>query len=423
MKWIWACVLATLLAVSVTYAGVASGAPNSRKQKAAAEFKRAKLRKKLKVLKREIKKTERAKDNVANTLAASKTAIAKANRDLRHLSKEQRRTQKQLRKLTSKETRLEITIAEQQKRLARLLRGMHREGDNQHLKLLLSGDNPNRISRELHYMGYVTQAQAHLISQLRANLQAIEQNRVQTQSAKTQLDKIALKKRAKKKVLEKEKARRSALLSRLAKKLTAKRREVKRLQRNQKRMTVLVNRLSRLIAKRKREAAAARKRRKWVKNQKKSTRKQKMLVNRVEPKASNDPKDGVFARQRGRLRLPVRGTITERFGRRKGGGPAHKGLFIRTKRGAKIKAVATGKVVFADWLRGFGNLIIIDHGSDYMTIYGNNQTLYKKEGDAVKTGDVIAVVGNSGSHTHSGLYFEMRRRGRAFDPLRWVTIR
>ena len=89
---------------------------------------------------------------------------------------------------------------------------------------------------------------------------------------------------------------------------------------------------------------------------------------------------------------------------------------------SEIKAVASGRVVFADWLRGFGNLIIVDHGGQYMTIYGNNQSLYKRAGDAIKSGDTIASAGNSGGNEQSGLYFEMRHQGRAFDPLGWVRL-
>jgi septal ring factor EnvC (AmiA/AmiB activator) len=85
--------------------------------------------------------------------------------------------------------------------------------------------------------------------------------------------------------------------------------------------------------------------------------------------------------------------------------------------------VAGGQVVFSEWLRGFGNLIIIDHGSQYMTIYGNNQSVLKQAGDVVKMGDVIASAGNSGGNEQSGLYFEMRHRGRAFDPLGWISTR
>ena len=85
--------------------------------------------------------------------------------------------------------------------------------------------------------------------------------------------------------------------------------------------------------------------------------------------------------------------------------------------------MATGRVVFAEWMRGFGNLMIIDHGQSYLTIYGNNEALLKQVGDAVTTGDAVATVGNSGGNADSGLYFEIRHQGKAFDPLRWVSLK
>ena len=130
-----------------------------------------------------------------------------------------------------------------------------------------------------------------------------------------------------------------------------------------------------------------------------------------------------FASLRGQLHLPVRGDVLAKFGSKRGDGPSWKGLFIRAPEGTEVKAVAGGRVVFADWLRGFGNLIIVDHGDEYMTIYGNNQAVLKRPGDLVKAGDAIASAGNSGGNEQSGLYFEMRHQGRAFDPLGWVTVR
>ena len=84
--------------------------------------------------------------------------------------------------------------------------------------------------------------------------------------------------------------------------------------------------------------------------------------------------------------------------------------------------VAAGRVVFADWLRGFGNLLIVDHGEDYLTIYGSNESVFKAVGDQVQTGDVVATVGATGGSTESGLYFEIRRQGKPFDPLKWVSL-
>ena len=104
-------------------------------------------------------------------------------------------------------------------------------------------------------------------------------------------------------------------------------------------------------------------------------------------------------------------------------GVSWKGLFIKSPVGNEVKSVASGVVVFADWLRGFGNLLIIDHGNDYMSLYGYNQSLLKQVGDEVKAGDTVAAVGNSGGSETSGLYFELRHRSKPFDPLSWSTVR
>ena len=116
--------------------------------------------------------------------------------------------------------------------------------------------------------------------------------------------------------------------------------------------------------------------------------------------------------------------MTNRFGRkRQDGGISWKGLFIRAKEGASVKSVAGGQVVFAEWMRGFGNLIIVDHGSGYMSLYGNNQTILKNVGEDVNGGDVIAAVGNTGGNKSNGLYYELRKKSVPFDPLQWSSLR
>ena len=142
------------------------------------------------------------------------------------------------------------------------------------------------------------------------------------------------------------------------------------------------------------------------------------ICNNTEP--SQEFSGASFAALRGKLRLPVRGDVMNRFGSsREDSGISWKGLFIKANEGAEVKSVATGRVVFADWLRGFGNLIILDHGDGYMSLYGNNQALLKQVGDNVRAGDVIASVGNSGGNQTNGLYYELRSQSRPFDPLSW----
>jgi septal ring factor EnvC (AmiA/AmiB activator) len=433
----------------------AQKATDRSKQKKIAESERADLRQKLNTLKRSIDKTETAKSYAADALAQSEEAISDAKRNLNDLAQEQRQTEAKLSELSKQQAALQKIVDAQQTQLAKLLREQYVAGNEDRIKLLLSGDNPNRINRELQYMGYVSRAQASLIESLRANLAAIEENQAEVQNAKQELDEIATEAREQHAILQKEKAQRSALLAQLSSKLTAQRKEAGAIERDERRLSSLVDKLAVLIQEqRKAEAAAAEKRR-----QERIARAQAEREKRqAQAKARNTPdrtangkisnpdaieddeppsktlarneltpdagvQDGAFAALRGRLRLPVRGDLVAKFGSKRGDGPSWKGLFIRAEEGSEVKAVAAGRVVFAEWLRGFGNLIIVDHGGQYMTIYGNNQSVLKHAGDAVKSGDVIASTGNSGGNEQSGLYFEMRHQGRAFDPLSWVTIR
>jgi septal ring factor EnvC (AmiA/AmiB activator) len=116
--------------------------------------------------------------------------------------------------------------------------------------------------------------------------------------------------------------------------------------------------------------------------------------------------------------------VAGRYGNpRADGGPPWTGLFILARAGEEVRAVAAGRVVFADWLRGFGNLLIIDHGGAYMSLYGYNESLFKQVGDVIHAGDAVAAVGNSGGTADSGLYFELRHEGRPLDPASWIGVK
>lgn len=455
MRTVPALVLLALLAGIHTGAHAQKSTDRS-KQKKIAESERADLRQKLTTLKRSIDKTETAKSSAAEALAKSEEAISDAERSLRDLSEEQQQTQAKLRNLSAQQAALQKIVEAQQSQLAKLLREQYVAGNEDRIKLLLSGDNPNRINRELQYMGYVSRAQAVLIESLRSNLQAIEINQAEVQNAKDELDEIAAEARAQHATLQKEKSQRATLLAQLSNKLSSQRKEVGNIERDERRLSSLVDKLAVLMQEqRKAEAAAAEKRRQETAARARQERERRLAQSRkngkpdeqaasgkiANPNAIEDDEppakalsrneltpdagvhDGAFAALRGRLHLPIRGDLIAKFGNKRGEGPTWKGLFIRADEGTEVKAIAAGRVIFAEWLRGFGNLIIVDHGSQYMTIYGNNQSVLKHAGDAVKSGDVIASTGNSGGNEQSGLYFEMRHQGRAFDPLGWVTIR
>ncbi|MDY7576384.1 murein hydrolase activator EnvC family protein [Actimicrobium sp. CCI2.3] len=441
----------------LTLASAAKVSERSR-EKEAAEAQRAELLRQLGTLQSTINRTEAESDQATEALGKSARAISEANRALHELDAEQVQTERKLKQLSDEQAGLAKRVSNQQTQLSRLLRGQYVAGNDDRIKLLLSGDNPNRINRDLEYLGYVSQAQATLISTLRGDLLAIERNKAEAEEAQRALADIVVEAREQRTALENEKASRATLLASLSTKLASQRKQASDLKRDDQRLSGLVSKLDELIeAQRKADAAAAEQRRlkqladaqaeqarKQAQQDRKRARpapnalasnpdaidddeppKKLALRNELRPEAGVEGGNAGlnFGGLRGKLRLPVKGDIVTRFGAARGEGPDSKGLFIRAAEGTEIRVIAEGKVVFADWLRGFGNLLIVDHGNQYLTIYGNNQSVLKRPGDVVKSGDTIATAGNSGGNEQSGLYFEMRHQGRAFDPLGWVTTR
>ena len=424
--------------------GTSLAASNSRAlQKNKAESERAELQQKLKSLKSDINKTESAKDQASDALAQSEQAISEANRSLRDLQNEQASTEQKLQQLIDAQQRLADKVDKQKKQLSDFLRRQYMRGDSDRIKLLLSGDNPNRINRELQYMSYVSQTQAKMIEELRTSLKAVERNTLDAQEAKIELDEIAEEEKDHKAALEKEKKKRSSLLAQLADKLHAQKKQADSLQKDEQRLSNLVSRLNQLIEEQiKADQAKAALEEKQRQERIAAAQKEKARLaslGKKPPKASNPnaidadeapkqvkaetPPAGEFDKLKGQLRLPVKGELIAKFGTRRGDGPSWKGLFIKASEGTEVKAVAPGKIIFADWYKGYGNMIIVGHGDQYMSIYGNNQAVLKHVGDTVKAGDVIASAGNSGGNEESGLYFEIRHQGRAFDPLNWIVVK
>jgi septal ring factor EnvC (AmiA/AmiB activator) len=459
-------------ALSIATAQAATRPTARSKQKAEAEAQRAGIQQKLNALKKDISRTESEKDDAADELADSEEAISDANRSLRELGGEQAATNAKLQDLAAQQERLAKTIALQKQQLAKLLREQYVAGNEDRIKLLLSGDNPNRINRDLQMMAYVSQAQAKLLGSLRTNLAAVEANQAEAQNAKDELEEIAQEQRQQKSLLEKEKTRHASLLANLSSKLVAQRKEANKLEQDAQRMSGLVDRLTRLIREQEIAAAAERKRqqelaaarakaaaeakahalarakeqqaererlaREAAKNGK--PYKPPAPVKEEEPQVAEQPAEtpppaksaetalaadlpsGAFESLRGRLATPISGTLAARFGAKRADGPAWRGVFIKAPEGTDVRAVGPGRIVYAKWMRGWGNMIIVNHGGEYLSIYGFNETLLKHEGDSVKAGEVIASAGSTGGNGESGLYFELRHLGKPIDPAGWVKF-
>jgi septal ring factor EnvC (AmiA/AmiB activator) len=359
------------------------------------------LRSRIEALQKELEKSESSKSDAADALRDSERAISRANRRLFELANESKRINTKIRELQKQSSELEKRIASERESLAKLIYRQYIAGQPESLRLLLNRQNANETARQLHYLGYVSRARAKLIASLRSSLEELNDLTQQQRNQSAQLAQLEKEAAGQKKKLEKQKRKRQRVLSKTSDDIARQRNEISKLKRDEQRLTTLIKKLAE-EAERRRQAAR--------------------LKNQSLPDASLG--NAAFRKLKGKLRLPVIGELTNRYGRpRKDTGLSWKGLFIAAKEGNEVKAIAPGQVVYADWLRGFGNLLILDHGSGYMSLYGNNEALFRRVGDTLNAGDTIASVGDSGGSAESGLYFELRHNGKPFDPLPWVRLK
>lgn len=378
------------------------------------------LKQRLQSLQREFRAAEEHRSEAADELRQSERSISEAVRQLRELEQEQRRANADLTALQEASAATEKRIEQQQANLSEAIRASHQRGQSDALKLMLSGRDPNQTARDLRYLASLSRAQLELIDSLKTDLAKLEDLKTEASKKSAVLAELREARLKEQNKLQSERNEREKLLSKLAAQIKKQRSEIATLKRDEQRMTQLVERLNRLVAeKAAREKAAREKAAKAAKAPAKPAARPPLGVNTRTPEAFQTDKP--FSRLKGSLSLPVKGELMNRFGApREEGGVSWKGLFIRATQGSVVKAIAAGQVVFSEWLRGFGNLIIVDHGEGYMSLYSNNESLYKQVGDPVQPGDAIASVGNSGGQSDSGLYFEMRHQSRPINPMHWV---
>ncbi len=369
------------------------------------------LRGRIDSLRRDLAKTEESKSYAADQLRETESAISDTNRRLHELGGERTQVQGQLGELETQGQRLDRQTAAQQNQLARLLSRQFVGGDSDALQLILAGRDPNQAARDRYFLTQLSQAKADLIQQLRgvaAEKKKLADDARERQAKLADIERRAQESRAQ--LLDRKKQRQTTL-AKIADRIKSQRREIDSLKRDEQRLGKLIAGLARIAPSKK--GAAPKVGAGGTASHAKS---------HAPTLKNNDPGAiGAFGALRGKLRWPVKGDLAGRFGSpRAEGGTSWKGLFIRAGEGAEVRAVAAGTVVFSDWLRGFGNLLVVDHGDDFLSVYGNNESLLTAVGSAVKSGEQVATAGNSGGNPESGLYFELRHRGQPFDPLKWL---
>jgi septal ring factor EnvC (AmiA/AmiB activator) len=391
---------AAALLLLLSLAPVALAAPA--KDAAASEARLKSLRERIEKLQADLSAAQESRGEARDRLRESDRALSEAHRALFELRQQRKDLEARLGSIEDREAKASAALERQKALAAKLLRLQYEQGATDRLRLILEGRDPQTASRHLHYYGYIQRARADLITGLRREEQELAGLQEEARARRDELAANEAGQARESRRLEKERAQRAAAVAKISGEISRGRKRIGSLKRDEARLAKLVERIARELAEQSRAAG-----------------KNGEPVDRV---ADASLAARPFASLKGKLHLPVRGRLMNHYGdRREATGTAWKGLFIRAVTGETVRAVADGIVVYADWLRGFGNLLILDHGGGYMSLYADNEGLLRKVGEKVRAGDPVASVGASGESADSGLYFELRRDGKPFDPLKWTA--
>ena len=379
----WTRLLALLLLAGLACASPAQDTPSGSDEAGLVERLTA-IRVDLAKAERERSERADAVDRSMADLARIERQIALRNQTLKKLAEEAAAAEAKLVELLAERARQETALSGEKESLAALLRSTYALGRLDTLKLVLAQDQLADTGRLLAYQTQLQQVRLSRIDRVRELLQSLEALRLETESARAALETVRVAEAQNLQALEVERKQRRAILVELKSALAKVEARVDELDRDRGEIEDLLAQLRDVIG----------------------------------DVPSLLPGDRPFAELKGQMPRPLAGNILLGFGQ-KHLGRASAGVRIAATRGAQIRAVARGRVAFADWLRGYGLLLILDHGDGYMSLYGRCESLLASEGAWVDAGAAIALAGDSGGASETALYFELRHRGQALDPAAW----
>lgn len=354
----------------------------------AAELER--LRNRIERLQKGLNKTIDHRDNEREELRKLDVEIGVLVRTLRDLDRRLRGQSARLETLREQQRSARSQLQQQHDTLAQQIRATFAMGRQEYVKLLLNQDDPTAVSRVLTYYQYLGRARAQHIAGTRVVLDKLRNLKEGVEQQQRELQALHTAKVQRKQALEAAHEKRSKVVAMLGRRVHDQTEEIARLRADEQRLQRLLEQLQDYLA-----------------------------------GVPRDPSfDSRFRDFRGKLPLPTRGKFLAHFGEpKKSGNLRWKGVLVGGREGQNVISVARGRVAFADWLRGFGLLLILEHGDGYMTLYGYNQSLYTQVGDWVEAGQVIASLGNTGDVPEAGVYFEIRHQGQPRDPQQWLRKR
>jgi septal ring factor EnvC (AmiA/AmiB activator) len=341
-------------------------------------------------LKQAIDVKEDSKSQYIKQLKTIERNIGTVNQKVRAIGKKIGDKKSELAKLRKTRLKHQRQLSQENDYLAEQVYTAFTLGKQEKVKLLFSQQDPQALQRNLVYYQYFSNARVELINGVQRNIDKILETEQLIQHARLDLEKSQQALGEQKKQLNKDLGKRKKIIGSLAKQLKKQSGSLSRLEDEAQQLQKLIKSIEEIFA----------------------------------DAPESDITQKAFAELKGKLAWPVKGKLKKLFGRTKPLSELRwQGVMIEAKSGQHVMAVSHGRVAFADWLRGLGNLIIIDHGNSYLSLYGHNESLFKTAGEWVNAGDVIGSVGSSGGRSKSGLYFEIRKRGRPQNPTGWCKAK
>lgn len=371
------------LALLLPAAGIAA-------DKAETRARLEELRERIDSVRDQLREEREDRDQTSAALAELEQRIGSIANRIEDLDTRIERTRRRLDRLGAERRELVDSLEGHRDTLAAQLRAAHRFGRQPALRLLLRQDSPGTLARALGYYGYFNRARLGAIEEARSLVEEIARVTEDTRDAREELAAARAGLEDQRAALEVARAKRRQVLQRLQASIAEKGDELQRLKASRERLEDLLEKLGNVLD----DIPAA------------------PLEKRP------------FRTQRNALPWPARGELRARYGSERASGRTRwRGLVIGATAGAPVRAVYHGRVVFADWLEGFGQLLIVDHLDGWLSLYGYNRQLLRSTGDWVAPGEIVARVGASGGQREPGVYFEIRRRGEPVDPMDWLAAR
>ena len=394
------------------------------------------------------KKISKAKSTLTNSRSVSnklEKTVQAAEDKLHSISKKLHVTEQKINRLTTnlnksnkERGKLLVQTNQQKDALAQQMQALYTSGKQSHLRLLLKQDDPSDISRTVKYFEYMNKHRLKRIGLIKTRLNKIKTLQTQINEDSEVLKTLQEKQHGRKSSLKKAVKDKEKAYKNQKKVVYSQQQKLSKLRKQESRLQDVIKRLAQ---KRKREEAnrkqlSAKKKAQEDKERKerdrqlakkaatKLAKKQAIQKQAIRKKVATTQRhyvpDKPFSKLRGKLAWPVRGKMTQKFGSSRNSKQRWKGVIISAAAGTRVHAIARGKIEFSGRLRGYGYLVIIRHDKNYRSLYAYNRSVYKKEGQIVKAGEIIAAVGSSGSQSNSGLYFEIRKGTAPQNPNRWI---